>query len=120
MASYGEMSITLPHVQTWLLISHYEIKVVIIPRAWPSIGRAVRLAQMMQLHRLNGSNLDTSRTVDGNPVEWSESEERKRAFWMAYCLDRWASMGTGWPMILVETDVSVHPSFKGFSADILS
>jgi hypothetical protein len=38
--------------------------------------------------------------------DWIELEERRRAFWSAFYVDRWASSGTGWPMIIDEADVS--------------
>ena len=106
MSSYGESSVTLAHVQTWVLISQFEIKMVFFPRAWPSIGKAVRLAQMQQLHRLDEPGLQLKGFAAGGQRDWSDIEERRRTFWLAFCLDRWGSMGTGWPMILDESDVS--------------
>jgi hypothetical protein len=38
-------------------------------------------------------------------------EERRRTFWMAFCMDRYAGVGTGWPLIVDEKDVHLpHPS----------
>ena len=50
MKGHGESTITLGHCQTWILMGTYEFKQMYFPRAWLSAGRAVRLAQMMQLH----------------------------------------------------------------------
>ena len=39
------------------------------------------------------------------PRDWTEKEERRRTFWMAFCQDRYASIGTGWPMTVDEKDI---------------
>jgi hypothetical protein len=75
------------------------------PRAWLSAGRAVRLGQMMQLHRLDGAGLDVKQCLPP-PKDWTEREERRRTFWMSFAIDRYASIGTGWPMTIDERDVS--------------
>ncbi|KAK5063225.1 hypothetical protein LTR16_010266, partial [Cryomyces antarcticus] len=66
-------------------------------------GRAVRLAQMMGLHRLDGVGLDVKQCLPP-PRDWTEREERRRTFWMCFCEDRYASIGTGWPMSIEEKD----------------
>jgi hypothetical protein len=105
MKGHGESTITLAHCQAWVLICTYEFKQMYFPRAWLSAGRAVRLAQMMQLHRLDGVGLDVKQCLPP-PKDWTEREERRRTFWMAFCVDRYASIGTGWPMTIDERDVS--------------
>jgi hypothetical protein len=104
MKGHGESTITLGHCQTWILMSTYEFKQMYFPRAWLSSGRATRLAQMMQLHRLDGAGLDVKQCLPP-PKDWTEREERRRTFWMAFCVDRYASIGTGWPMTIDERDV---------------
>lgn len=104
MKGHGETTITLGHCQAWILICTYEFKNMYFPRAWLSAGRAVRLAQMMQLHRLDGLGLDVKQCLP-QPKDWTEREERRRTFWMAFCVDRYASIGTGWPMVIDERDV---------------
>lgn len=105
MKGHGESTITLAHCQTWILTASYEFKQMYFPRAWLSAGRGVRLAQMMQLHRLDGVGLDVKQCLPP-PKDWTEREERRRTFWMAFCVDRYASIGTGWPMTIDEQDVS--------------
>jgi len=41
------------------------------------------------------------------PRDWTEREERRRTFWMAFCDDRYASIGTGWPVLIDEKDVGL-------------
>ncbi|KAH7095771.1 binuclear zinc transcription factor [Paraphoma chrysanthemicola] len=107
MKGHGESTITLAHCQTWILTCTYEFKQMYFPRAWMSAGRAVRLAQMMQLHRLDGAGLDVKQCLPP-PKDWTEREERRRTFWMAFCVDRYASIGTGWPMTIDERDITTN------------
>lgn len=107
MRGHGESTITLSHCQAWALICSYEFKTMYFPRAWLSSGRCVRLAQMMQLHRLDGVGLDVKQCLPP-PKDWTEREERRRTFWICFSIDRYASIGTGWPMIIDERDVSPH------------
>jgi hypothetical protein len=58
----------------------------------------------MQLHRLDGEGLDVKQCLPP-PRDWTEREERRRTFWMAFCNDRYASIGTGWPTMLDERDI---------------
>lgn len=104
MKGHGESTITLAHCQSWILTCTYEFKQMYFPRAWLSAGRAVRLAQMMQLHRLDGVGLDVKQCLPP-PKDWTEREERRRTFWLAFSVDRYASIGTGWPMTINEKDV---------------
>lgn len=104
MKGHGEATISIAHCQAWILISTYEFKQMYFPRAWVSVGRAVRLAQMMQFHRIDGVGLDVKQTIPP-PKDWTEREERRRTFWMAFAVDRYASIGTGWPMTIDERDI---------------
>ena len=93
--------ITVAHSQANTLLASYEFKMMYFPRAWMSTGKAIRLVQMMGLHRLDGVGLDVKQCLP--PArDWTESEERRRTFWMAFCEDRYASIGTGWPMVIDE------------------
>ena len=104
MRGHGESMITLGHCQAWTLLACYEFRMMYFPRAWMSIGRASRLALMMGLHRQDRIGLDVKQTLPP-PRDWTDREERRRTFWMAYCQDRYASIGTGWPMTFDEADI---------------
>lgn len=104
MRGFGESMITIAHSQCWSLIANYEFKMMYFPRAWMSVGRATRLSQMMSLHRQDGSTMDAKQVLPP-PRDWTEKEERRRTFWLAFCHDRYASSGTGWPMTIDERDV---------------
>ncbi|KAJ4367391.1 hypothetical protein N0V83_006973 [Neocucurbitaria cava] len=76
MKGHGESTITLAHCQSWTLTCTYEFKHMYFPRAWLSAGRAVRLGQMMQLHRLDGAGLDVKQCLPP-PKDWTEREEHQ-------------------------------------------
>ncbi|RAL17233.1 putative C6 transcription factor Prf [Aspergillus homomorphus CBS 101889] len=100
----GEHAVSLGHCQAWVLICSYEFKMMFFPRAWLSSGKAARLAIMMGLNRVDGEGIDVKQTLTA-AKDWSEKEERRRVFWMAYCADRFASIGTGWPVVFDDKDV---------------
>ena len=104
MKGHGESFITVGHAQCWSIIATYEFKMMYFPRAWMSAGKSTRLAQMTGLHRLDGIGLEVKQTLPP-PRDWTDREERRRTFWVAYCQDRYASIGTGWPMTIEEKDV---------------
>lgn len=104
MKGHGESMITVGHVQTWVLLATYEFRLMYFPRAWMSSGRACRMSQMMGLHRLDGQGLDVKQCLPP-PRDWTEREERRRTFWSCFCVDRYSSIGTGWPMTFEETDI---------------
>lgn len=111
MKGQGETAISVQHVQALFLISSYEFKYLMFPRAWSSTGRAARLALMLGLHRVDGSGMDVKQCLPP-PKDWIEREERRRAYWCCFQSDRYASIGTGWPMSLDEADVS---TFAGYT-----
>ncbi|RMZ83866.1 hypothetical protein DV737_g1481, partial [Chaetothyriales sp. CBS 132003] len=104
MRGHGENIVTLAHCQAWALLACYEFKMMYFPRAWMSTGRSSRLALMMGLHRQDRLGLDVKQTLPP-PRDWLDREERRRTFWMVYCQDRYASIGTGWPMEFDERDI---------------
>ncbi|PKS07875.1 hypothetical protein jhhlp_006483 [Lomentospora prolificans] len=104
---YGEHMISVAHCQTHVLLACYELKMMYFPRAWMNTGAAVRLCQMVGLHRLDGAGLDVKQCLPP-PRDWTEREERRRTFWMAFCEDRYASIGTGWPMSVDERDIMTN------------
>ncbi|KAL2756152.1 hypothetical protein ACRALDRAFT_1034169 [Sodiomyces alcalophilus JCM 7366] len=86
---YGEHMISVAHAQTHVLLASYEFRM------------------MIGLHRLDGAGLDVKQSLPP-PRDWTEREERRRTFWMAFCQDRYASIGTGWPMTIDEKDVMTN------------
>ncbi|EPS33564.1 hypothetical protein PDE_08526 [Penicillium oxalicum 114-2] len=107
MKGFGESIISLAHCQMWILAGSYEFRMIYFPRAWLSVGKATRLALMLGLNRLDGTGLDVKQSMVP-PKDWTEREERRRTFWMAFCVDRYSSVGTGWPMVIDENDIMTN------------
>ncbi|KAK2799664.1 hypothetical protein FQN51_006796 [Onygenales sp. PD_10] len=104
MKGLGEGMVSVAVCQTWILIGSYEFRMMYFPRAWNSTGKSMRLAMMLGLHRQDGVGLDVKQCLPP-PRDWTEREERRRTFWVSFCQDRYASVGTGWPMMCDERDV---------------
>ncbi|KXH34339.1 all development altered-6 [Colletotrichum simmondsii] len=76
----------LKQAQAWILISMYELMQVSFHRAWASAGRAIRLIQLLRLSNIDaGCDKVSGSTKD--PGSFVDKEEKRRTFWMAFCLD---------------------------------
>lgn len=63
------------------------------------------MAQLMGLFRIDKGEKDRHFDHLAEPRDWVEREEWRRTFWMTFCLDRYGSMGTGWPMGIDDRDI---------------
>ncbi|KAK1759001.1 pyrimidine pathway regulatory protein 1 [Echria macrotheca] len=127
MAEDDVARVRIEQVQAWLLIAFYEFARVNFRRGWVSAGRAFRLVQLAKLHEIDspGVGLDGS----GDPIL---VEERRRTFWLAYCLDRFICMKSQWPLTLVEEVICTrlpspeiafqggHPIQMGFLSEAIA
>nr|UOS85809.1 transcription factor [Hypoxylon rubiginosum] len=93
----------LEHAQAWILIAVYEFMQAPFERAWISAGRAIRLVQLMRLNEV-----DAVSDVVLDPDSFVEKEEKRRIFWMAFCLDRCTCVLEGLPLTLNEQEVSTR------------
>ena len=100
-AGEDDMSIVpIEHVQAWLLIAFYEFTRTSFRRGWISAGRAFRLVQLANLHGID--SLENIPQGDDAVM----IEERRRTFWVAYCLDRFIGFRRGhWPLTITEEGV---------------
>ncbi|XXH01489.1 hypothetical protein Hte_007849 [Hypoxylon texense] len=88
----------IEHVQSWILITFYEFAKTNYRRGWLSAGRVFRLVQFLKLY-----DLDSPKPlVLNSEVDLISLEEKRRTFWVAYCLDRFMSVIEGAPMTLSE------------------
>ncbi|KAL8729265.1 MAG: hypothetical protein Q9166_004886 [cf. Caloplaca sp. 2 TL-2023] len=82
-------------LQAVILIALYEFKQMYFARAWMTIGKAMRLAQMFGLHKMDGNPMarqDSGFQPGMHPTrDWTELEERRRTFWVAFNVDWYAS-----------------------------
>jgi hypothetical protein len=115
--------VTLAHAQTWIIIAVYELKNGFMHRSLMSISRAVRLVQLMRLHRVDGLNRisDPSLNLIVSPEDWTAAEERRRLFWFTFLMDRYAGISMGWPTLIDQRDASAFlvPKILYVKANIL-
>jgi Fungal specific transcription factor domain len=110
--------IGLVTVQAWALISIYEFKQLLFTKAWISSGRASRFAQMIGIHRL-GSHRNNLVDMNSPLLEQPEQyEESCQTLACVFLLDRFTSMGTGLPMVLLKNKVIVSQSIGADISDI--
>ncbi|KAI1807416.1 fungal-specific transcription factor domain protein [Daldinia bambusicola] len=88
----------IEHLQAWILITFYEFAKTNYRRGWLSAGRVFRLVQFLKLYELDGAR-PLGADNDDNAITL---EEKRRTFWVAYCLDRFISISEGTPMTLNE------------------
>lgn len=127
--------IQLEQIQAWLLLAHYEFLCKHEHQAMLTAGRALRLVQLSRLNDVDatgassvefgaaaatGGSADEDRDEEGGPRETAKSpapslasrdafvktEEKRRTFWLAYCLDRFFLIRSEWPLTLHEDMVS--------------
>ncbi|KAK3399712.1 fungal-specific transcription factor domain-containing protein [Sordaria brevicollis] len=94
----SECPVCVEEIQAWLLLAFYEFSRTNYKRGWVTAGRAFRLVQLARLHEIDSP--ERAMLLQGeDPVV---VEERRRTFWVAYCLDRFISLKNQWPLTLME------------------
>lgn len=63
-----------------------------------SIARAIRLAHILGLHRLDGKN--AAGLMLPVAADFTEEEERRNTFWIIFTTDRITSSTGGWPTMM--------------------
>ncbi|QKX55293.1 uncharacterized protein TRUGW13939_02385 [Talaromyces rugulosus] len=118
----------IEEAQAWLLLAIYQFTRTTYRKGWMSAGRVIRLVQLMRLYELDSPSEIASQIME---PEWVEVEEKRRTFWMAYTLDRFANIRKGWPITLTEQILtrlpipeaefqSGQPMVMGFLSDSLA
>lgn len=75
-----------------------------------SIARAIRLAQILGLHRLDGKN--AAGLTLPLALDFTEEEERRQTFWVIFSTDRITSSTGGWPTMMDWRSVSIKPTAR--------
>ena len=81
-----------------MLLGYFEVQYLWFSRSCMSGCRAVRLAQILGLDRLDGKS--GQRVTIPPPRDWCEAEERRRTFWTVFILDRQESSTTDWFILI--------------------
>ena len=109
-------NIPIEYIQAWLLLGHFELLRVGEHQAMLTAGRCCRLALMARLFDIDvpGSKRRNSQQVSlvgminedahvpGFEETFSDVEERRRTFWVAFCLDRLLCSRNEYPLTLQE------------------
>ncbi|RYP37533.1 hypothetical protein DL768_010853 [Monosporascus sp. mg162] len=98
----------LDQAKAWILITIYEFMQDTIQRAWASSGRAIRLVQLLKLNRLDDTDANLDAGFGVHPDILVKKEEKRRTFWMAFCLDRFSCALDGLPLTLTEQLISTR------------
>ncbi|KAF5962234.1 acetate regulatory DNA binding protein FacB [Fusarium bulbicola] len=88
--------ISIEQIQAWLLLVHYQL---LAPHIYPVSTTARQALRLVYLSRLHCSDQQEPSTGSSNSSNDSTStgpnfptiEERRRTFWVAFCLDRFLS-----------------------------
>ncbi|EXM15463.1 hypothetical protein FOTG_16199 [Fusarium oxysporum f. sp. vasinfectum 25433] len=99
--------VTLAHAQMWCLMCYFEAHYLLFSRSSISISRAIRIAQMLGLHRVDADDLESIYLMPP-PQSWLEAEERRRTWWALYCSDRLVGGTTGLPVLINEQEISAR------------
>ncbi|KAH9992684.1 fungal-specific transcription factor domain-containing protein [Xylariaceae sp. FL0662B] len=90
------------HVQAWILITYYEFMKINYRRGWLSSGHVFRLVQLSRLYSVDKPKL--AGASDAVAEDLIAVEEKRRTFWVAYCLDRFLTVANGASMMLGEEE----------------
>ncbi|BAE56914.1 unnamed protein product [Aspergillus oryzae RIB40] len=82
-------------VQARLLLVLYEILKSNPSKGWISAGRCFHLVHLVKLDQIDNPN-----SWQTSNLSWIEVEERRRTFWTAYTLDRYANLVNGLPLAM--------------------
>ncbi|KAI2820250.1 transcriptional regulator family: Fungal Specific TF [Aspergillus niger] len=99
----------IEHVQALLILAVYEFTHHTFRRGWMSAGQGIRLAQLMNLHKI-----DLNKEGRAGPIEASgledpvRTEETRRVFWVAYILDRLISSRQESPLTFDERVIATR------------
>ncbi|KAL8921982.1 MAG: hypothetical protein Q9208_005436 [Pyrenodesmia sp. 3 TL-2023] len=107
----GASLMTIEALQACILITNYELRGKGFARAWMTLGRAIRLAQMMGLDRMDAPNPDANGALKFQqtlPPAQSQLdlEERRKAFWVLFIIDAYASLRSGTAVAIDESKVT--------------
>jgi len=110
--------------QALLFIIRYELTSKRFTRAWMTLGRAIRLANMLNLHQMDrvsaSGNAGSDLQMRLPPTQDLASlEERRRSFWALYIFESYASARTGMPCQLCEAEVLILPPSRYPSTPII-
>ncbi|KAH8659039.1 fungal-specific transcription factor domain-containing protein [Ilyonectria robusta] len=95
--------VTLAHAQYGNLMAKFEAEHLMFARASMSLCHSVRIAQILNLDKVDAGEKVNSDL--GAPNDWVELEERRRTWWAIFCCDHFVSATTKWPALIHVQDI---------------
>ncbi|KAH8589110.1 hypothetical protein B0O99DRAFT_637738 [Bisporella sp. PMI_857] len=99
-AETGKAFVTIAALQACILLAMYELKQLLFSRAWGRISRAMWMAEMFGLHKMDIESGSPRQRSSGfhlaTASDSQELEERRRTFWSAFILSSFTSTSVGW------------------------
>ncbi|KAF4467094.1 Transcription factor, partial [Fusarium albosuccineum] len=119
MDDIGESFANLNVLQALLFLLRYEIMASQLTRAWMTLGRAIRLASVLNLQKLDSSvpahenvpGLHVVLPLTADPVLL---EERRRAFWCLFILETYVKTRSGMPCQLGQPSSQTEGFWDGY------
>jgi hypothetical protein len=81
--------VSIAYLQSLILVALYEMSQAIHPAGWMTVGACARYLEVLRLPAHKSSS-----RILGHFSTWTELEERRRAWWAVYVLDRIISLGS--------------------------
>lgn len=108
----GKDDIAIEYIQAWLLLGHFELLRVGEHQAMLTASRCSRLVLLARLFHIDRDSstdaaLESAETTT-SPSSFSHVEERRRTFWVAFCLDRLLCSRNEYPLSLQEEMVRLQ------------
>lgn len=84
----GDEAPPLCLLQAFIITGHCQLTQGVLGKAWRTLGTCVRLAYELNLHLVD---MDDQALGEMSPAEWSEAEEKRRAWWAIWEMDVFAT-----------------------------
>ncbi|KAK0632990.1 hypothetical protein B0T14DRAFT_598344 [Immersiella caudata] len=94
--------VSLAVLQGMVLVAIWEMGMGVYPGAWMTVAQCARYVDLLGIPSFKGSAL-----VLGGAATWTEVEERKRAWWAVYVLDRAICLGNKKRYTMPEPDDAI-------------
>jgi hypothetical protein len=103
-------SLSLENTQALVFLAFDYMGSGEVTKAWPIIGSLTRTANYLQLTMepdddSRKQQLLRSLSILEKPLDWTDSEGRRRLFWVIFLLDRICSVTSGWHTSLTSDDM---------------
>ncbi len=95
----GDEHLNMRYLQGCILLSWYRLSSQPSLQAWVGVGHCCRLAYTLSLHQVDRDS-GTSQERPKSPEEWCDDEEKRRAVWVIFQMDNFASIIGGRPFSL--------------------